>query len=506
MILTQIRDILLSYKWIFLAVLLTRLAMLGYVFPDVERIYNGDSALYEQYALSLTETGEYLAPGYATIDTDPFADMIRPPGYPSVMWIIYAIFGSNRGPWMMAFISGLMSLCTLALLILFIHLLGLHHAREALWIFVVDPVWIMYSKEILTEPFFVPLILAGLYFGVIALSRLTDQNLIGDGELSIHRYGIHQLMVLAGLFFGLATLFKPITLYAPLAGTGLILILYVIHALNHRKLIKNPRVMVIGAENQTERDWLVQNFKMWSIAAILFFFTAQSLIFTWQYRNYLQHNTITFTSIQAENMMTGHAAFVLAQVEGITHLEAQKSIRTRFNEVHPGHGSYTFTELSAAKSEIATEILAGHKVVYFGSILRGMAITLFDPGRLVTSRTFAESTSNDIGLTNSIAKDGIVGTLKTLFNEQPGMSLFLFTHLIYSVLIFVLSVVGYYFLCKRYPIVGIITGCFFLYLWVLGGPSGYARFRMYLSPFMILFITLLPFGWYKTMYKRFKIN
>ena len=264
--------------------------------------------------------------------------------------------------------------------------------------------------------------------------------------------------------------------------------------------------MVIGAENQTERDWLVQNFKMWSIAAILFFFTAQSLIFTWQYRNYLQHNTITFTSIQAENMMTGHAAFVLAQVEGITHLEAQKSIRTRFNEVHPGHGSYTFTELSAAKSEIATEILAGHKVVYFGSILRGMAITLFDPGRLVTSRTFAESTSNDIGLTNSISKDGIVGTIKTLFNEQSGMSLFLFTHLIYSVLIFVLSVVGYYFLCKRYPIVGIITGCFFLYLWVLGGPSGYARFRMYLSPFMILFITLLPFGWYKTMYKRFKIN
>ena len=506
MIFTQIRDIVLNYKWIFLAVFLTRLAMLVYVFPDTERIYNGDSSLYEQYALSLNETGEYLAPGYATIDSDPFADMIRPPGYPSVMWIIYAVFGSNWGPWMMAFLSGLMSLCTLTLLILFIHLFGLHHARVALWIFVVDPVWIMYSKEILTEPFFVPLILAGLYFGIIALSRLTDQNLIGDGELTIHQYGIQQLMVLSGLFFGLATLFKPITLYAPLAGFLLILILFLIHIFRHRKQINNPRVMVIDADTQTEREWLIQNSKIWLTAAILFLLTAQSLIFTWQYRNYLQHNTIAFTSIQSENMMTGHAAFVMAQVEGLTHLEAQQLIRTRFNEVHPEQGRYTFTELSAAKSEIASEILTDNKMVYLGSIFRGMAITLFDPGRLVTSRTFAESTSTEIGLTNSIAKDGVVGTLKKLFDEQPGMSLFLLVHLIYLVLIFGLSVVGVYYLCKKYPVPAIVLGCFFLYLWVLGGPSGYARFRMYLSPFMILFITFLPYSWYHTMHKKIKIN
>ena len=480
--------------------------MLVYVFPESERIYNGDSALYEQYALSLLDTGEFLAPGYATIDSDPYADMIRPPGYPSVMWIIYAVFGSNWGPWMMAFLSGLMSLCTLSLLILFIHLFGLYHAKAALWIFVIDPVWIMYSKEILTEPYFVPLILAGLYFGIIALARLSNEDLPGDGELDIHRYGVHQMMVLSGLFFGLATLFKPITLYAPIAGTALILILFLIYVFKHRNRIKDPKVMIIDADNQSEREWFIQNSKLWLTAAVLFLLTAQSLIYTWQYRNYLQHDTYAFTSIQAENMMTGHGAFVLAQVEGITHLEAQQLIRDRFNEVHPNHGTYTFSELSSAKSEIASEILSNHKVVYLGSILRGMAITLFDPGRLVTARTFSESTSTEIGLTNTIAKDGIMGAIKTLVTQQPAMSTFMVIHLLYLLFIFGLTIVGFYHLCKKYPVVGVILGCFFLYLWVLGGPSGYARFRMYLSPFMILFITLLPFGWYHTMHKRFKTN
>src|SRR5690606_16094996 len=122
-------------------------------------------------------------------------------------------------------------------------------------IFVFDPAWIMYSKEILTEPFFVPLILAGLYFGIIALARLSNEDLPGDGELNIHRYGVHQLMVLSGLFFGLATLFKPITLYAPIAGTVLILILFLINVLKHRNRIKDPKVMIIDADNQSEREW-----------------------------------------------------------------------------------------------------------------------------------------------------------------------------------------------------------------------------------------------------------
>src|SRR5690554_6730938 len=134
---TSIRDILFPYKWLFLAVFITRLALLLYVFPDTQRIYNGDSALYEQYALSILKTGEYLAHGYASSDTDPFADMIRPPGYPGVMWTVYALFGQNAGPWMMAFLSGLMTLFTLICLILFIHLLGVQHAKWTLWLLVV---------------------------------------------------------------------------------------------------------------------------------------------------------------------------------------------------------------------------------------------------------------------------------------------------------------------------------------------------------------------------------
>ena len=58
-------------------------------------MFNGDSALYEQYALSMLETGEYLAPGYGSADTDPMADMIRPPGYPLLIAAVYAVFGTG---------------------------------------------------------------------------------------------------------------------------------------------------------------------------------------------------------------------------------------------------------------------------------------------------------------------------------------------------------------------------------------------------------------------------
>jgi 4-amino-4-deoxy-L-arabinose transferase-like glycosyltransferase len=103
-------QILRTYRTLFLLVLLTRLGMVWYVYPDVERIYNGDSHLYEQYAMSMLETGTYLADGYGTAGSDPFADMIRPPGLPVVIALVYGVFGVVVGPWVVSILSALMSL------------------------------------------------------------------------------------------------------------------------------------------------------------------------------------------------------------------------------------------------------------------------------------------------------------------------------------------------------------------------------------------------------------
>lgn len=473
--------ILRTYRYLFLLVLVSRLGMVWFTYPDVERIYNGDSHLYEQYAMSMLDTGSYLSDGYGTKSSDPFADMIRPPGLPVVVYLVYSVFGPVVGPWAVSVLSALMSLVVLYLMLVFFRLVGLDNRWPVLIIFVLDPVWVMYSKEILTETFFVPLLLGAIMSGYIAIIKLLETWVPeSDGYLSKYLPGLSNhplweranplvLMILAGSLMGLSTLFKPITFYAPWAGVMLFLGIF----FTSMRTMRLPVDMVKSI--------------------VLFFIAAQVFIFGWQFRNYTQHNSLAFTSIQAENMMTGHAAFVLARAENLTHHEAQQRIREKFREEHPEHGDYTFDKLSEAKSGIAAEILFEHTWIYTFSILRGMAISLMDPGRLVVSRTFGDGDRAEIGLTNTIARDGIGGTVNRLFAENPGMVVFMVIHLFYLGLVVLLSVVGFTLMVRRHPIAALSIGLMFLYLLVLGGPSGYARFRMYLLPWMLIFMAYVDF-------------
>lgn len=537
------RDFLFRYKWVIAALLVTRLGMVAYVYPDAGRLFNGDSWLYEQYGVSLLETGSYLAPGYGKwmgydsegnvvgetlFGYDPFADMIRPPGLPVVVAMVYGVFGMSAGVWVLSILTALLSVITLWMLTLFLRLFRLDHIDWILWVFVFDPIWIMYSKEILTEPFFVPLVLGGLYLGCIGICRLYV-----DRDCRLHfptsRWASSSPIVLigsAGLLFGTATLFKPITLYAPLAGSIFLLILLVVHL----------RSEFSTARNGTSSQFInLAGLKSGGLAVLVFYLSASALIWAWQYRNYQHHGSFVFTSIQAENLMTGHAAFVLAHAENLSHTQAQDSIRVMYNQRHPSHGDYDFDRMSEAKQEIASEILSGHTRLYAWAIVRGMAITMMDPGRLVVTRTFAAGDqsskenfkdnhdwttdykvtgdqslkedpvstsssekrgSHEIGLTDIVARDGVLGALQHLIRTQPELTLFMIVHLFYLGMIFILASIGLVQFIKKYPVPAALIVSFFLYLWVLGGPSGYARFRMYLLPMMLLFMAFVPVGSY----------
>lgn len=518
----SLRDFFVRYKWIIAALLVTRLGMVIYVYPDVDRLYNGDSWLYEQYGLSLLETGEYLSPGYGKwigydrdgvsvsetlFGYDPFADMIRPPGLPAVIALVYGIFGSTTGLWVLSTLSALMSVLSLWLITRLLGLFRSDHGDWLLWIFVVDPAWILYSKEILTEPFFVPLMLGGLYLGCMGVCRLYERWKCGlyPSTTGFTTYPPILLIGIAGLLFGIATLFKPIMLYVPLAGSIFLSITMLLYAFEGNRFER--------AKVSSHRTGVLAGLKSGVLAVIVFFMSASVLIWAWQYRNYVQHGSFVFTSIQAENLMTGHAAFVLAQSEGLTHTQAQDSIRILYNLRHPDHGSYNFRHMSQAKQEIASEILHSKKGLYMWSILRGMAITMMDPGRLVVTRTFethgmsvdektdlASSSSKpgdrSIGLTDIVARDGVIGAVKTLFQTQPQLTLFMLIHMIYLGVLFILAMVGMIAFLKKYPLPAALITCLFVYLWVLGGPSGYARFRLYLLPIMLVYIAFVPVGGY----------
>ena len=539
--------------------MLTRIILAILIYPDTTKLYNGDSALYEQYAFSMLETGHYLAPGYGSASVNPYADMIRPPGLPLVLASVYGVFGPNAGPWVMIAINTLGILALLWLMLTLLQLMQLQRFWPLLFILVLDPAWMLYSKEILTEPFFTPLLLLSVMLALVGTAKLTSREYVFgvSGGTSIHPRWLsrfHPLVyfALAGAALGLATWFKPITLYAPWAAVILLLLvgfLFKRRAVNatdatgsdsdgnhsnemsdgsfvdvagdvrnksvseaedvvHNQGIyaeddvQNQGIYVEGvvqhqgiydenasqnvAESASEKASSVPRFSSMVLAAVVFLIASQAFIFGWQMRNYVHHQTFAYTSIAAENMMTGHAAFVLAASERITHLEAQSRIREMYADRWPDRTEMSFSDQNEAKLTIAREIIGENRGLYAKSILRGMAITLMDPGRLVYARTFRDADVTQIGFTNIIASEGVLGAVRRVLEEDPLMAGYMVGYMLMLGLFSLLTLYGTWMLLRKYPLVAATLICVILYVLVLGGPNGYARFRLYIMPFMLL--------------------
>jgi len=473
---------------VLIAVVLASRLLLGLlVWPDTHRLYNGDSPLYEQYALSMLETGRYLSPGYGSADTNPFADMIRPPGYPLLLAAVYGVMGPAAGPWVLFGLNTLALCGVLALLLGLLRRLKLDRAWPMLLVIALDPAWWMYSKELVPEPWFVLLLTASVLAVYVGVQRAVAgghpaevsglqrsgaalptegaygvQRAVARDEFPglLDRLPVWSLFLLGGLALGLATWLKPITLYAPwLALPALTVALWYLGAGKRRSLALSA----------------------------LYLAGAMVFIFSWQLRNYQQHGSLAYTSIAAENMLTGHAAFVLAAREGITHLEAQQRIRDAYARRYGGTPQLeTFAGEEEAKRTLAREILAENRLLYVRTIVRGMVVTLMDPGRLVFTRTFREPDNAQIGLTNTLSREGLLGTVRILLREDPVLVVYAVAYMLFLGVFAMGSLVGTWWLGRRYPLLVLMLVAAVLYLWILGGPSGYARFRLYLMPFMVV--------------------
>ncbi len=207
----------------------------------------------------------------------------------------------------------------------------------------------------------------------------------------------------------------------------------------------------------------------------------------WAVRNQIVHGTLSFTSIQNDNLLFAHGGFVRAEVEGETLLEAQEELDTLLTARLAG-GPRTFAAVNAEKARLARAVLAAHPLVYAGSILRGVAVTIFDPGRLVFNRTLTTEDTRAIGLTNTVARDGILGTVRALAARSPVTVGVLGAYSVFLAAVFAVAVCGILPLARAQPaafwLLLLVAG----YLLALGGPNGYARFRLYVFPVELVFL------------------
>jgi hypothetical protein len=397
---------------LFTLFLASRLAIGAWALMEPEtRMVNGDSALYMELGRQLLEEGRY--DGY-----------VRPPGYPALIAAVYAVFGT--GWWGYA---GLLLVNLAGGVALWFGMLRLGrgaHGGTPLLIF--DLAWLLFSKEILTEAVFTPLIV----WMVVLVSNASH------GGPSVAR---------GAALLGLATLLKPITFYLP---------------------------------------WVLVPYFLWrkwpAGRIAVFVLISAGIPFLWQVRNYAAHGTFAYTSIASENLMTGHAAFTLAAAEGLTHGQAIDSVRTLFwtDVADPAALEADVDAFNARKAAVARRILADHPATYAVQIAKGMVSTLFDPGREVWERTFGAGTPA-IGITETIARDGLASAAWRILTDHPYLVLYvLFLAAVYGWALWRLPSAW-----KADPALTALLLLLVAYFLVLGGPIGYARFRLYVLPLVV---------------------
>ena len=432
-----------------------RLLLIGAVASAPEKMLMGDSLGYEGLALGLLEHGHY-EDAYG----NPSAALSRPPGYPALIAATYAVTGPRLVAPVLWNVAGT-ALTYLALLAL-LRRLGVQ--RPSRWVgaaFVLDLAWLLYSKELVAEPVFTPLLLGALLLAIDGARAPTARLALA-------------CCVGAGMTLGLAALVKPIALYLPLvvapwvAGVAW-------RAAGAQRGLAGGLVLLVGA-TLFVGPWVAYSAERWGAP--------------------------TFTRLQNDNLLFGHAAFVEADRLGLTHLEAKQLLFDRLQDrlgarLGPDAPPVDPARLDAAKGMLAREVLAGAPLLYVRALLRGAAATFLDPGRLVLARTLGGDT--EIGLTNTLAREGLVGTVRHVFGQAPAMVLVMGAYGLFLATVLALALAGLPGAFRADAATALLLFLAAAYLVALGGPHGYARFRLYVFPFELAAlhfgVSALRVGW-----------
>jgi hypothetical protein len=433
-----LRTRLARFDWAVLAVLvLSRLALLAVDAPHRAEIGRGELPYYEGIYPGLAEqlvtTGRYVYP-----PQEPDSDLRRPPGYPLVLAATYLVVGT--GPSVAVLLWNVVGVVVLYLgLLRLLAAAGLRGRRAAAAVFAADLAWLLYTKEVTTEPVYTPFLVWGVV-GLLNAARATGVR------------PAVQAAAVSGALLGTSALLKPVSLYLP--------------------------VVVVPFLLAARRD-------VWPALALAAAFAL--CVGPWYVRNLVVHDALSYTSIQNDNLLFAHGAFVWADLHGLTHLDAQTQLDAELTRRLAGRPA-TYAVQNAAKAQLAREVLGRHPLLYARAVVRGVAITLFDPGRLVFNRTFPTEDTRGIGLLNIVARDGVWGAFRALLAKSPLMVISLVLYIAFLAAVAAGAAAGVVPLLRAQPTAFWLLFLVTAYLLAIGGPNGYARFRLYVFPFELVFL------------------
>ncbi len=394
---------------------------------------NGDTAGYWQLAQNLVDHGVFSrSPGIPLVP-----DAFRTPGYPAFLALFYA---AGLGWTAVALVQSALSCATILLLV---QLLGRWFDRKvvvaAAWLVAVDPESVLYAATVAPATLVTFLLLAAVL-----------------GAASGRR---SEWAVLAGLLSGLAALVKPMALYFPAWLAGICL-------LDRRR---------------TRRGW----------RAGLVLLAAALVVSPWFLRNQRVFGVWRFTSIQGFNLLYYNAAALESAERGITVSDAQDSLAAELGRRNPGLAQANELERARAMERLAVRKILSHPLRYTLLHLRGVPTSLLDPGRIDWAR--ALRLPNPARGFFDILSVSSPSELWRFLKQLPWVQVGIFAAVgLFLLGTTFLSLVGIWVLAGGKGLLGVrerTAGWLWLvgplvYLWLIVGPVGWARFRVPMWPYV----------------------
>jgi 4-amino-4-deoxy-L-arabinose transferase-like glycosyltransferase len=441
----------LSLCLLLLVVLAVRFAVLSGVHDShPSRALAQDSKAYDRLALSVLHRGAFASSNNG-VETP---EVLRTPGYPVFIAAIYAAFGEDK--FRVLAVQVILSVLTLVPLYWIGAMIWSQEAGlVAALLYSLDYISLLASQMLLTDSLYVFALVSALSLGVAAM--------LVERRTSV-------LLVLFGLTLALTTLIRPVSYYLIVPVLVGFACVYGYRsgwkrALRTASLIFLPWLLVVGG---------------------------------WQVRNQVVADTLQVSLIQGTNLMRYRGAYIIAQRDGLDLLEARKVFQ---NEV-PDLQSMTAVEKNAAFTGKTLQLMREHPKFALSGQIEGTAQLLLVPGEAEVLRYLGFEAPYSGVAGDLLRLDRHEFTQKWLVDNPAYLIMFLLA-LAYLFVLYAGSGVAVVKLIRKggahLSAEIFLIGVALYFIIVSGGPEGYPRLRMPVTPILALFAAA---GWLHLLQRR----
>jgi len=446
------RPWLMSLSVLLLVLLAVRMTLLTSVYESHPmNLVAQDSESYDRLARSILHDGRFAK----EVSGVERPDVIRTPGYPFYIASAYALFGVDTF-WPLAIQVVLSVLTLIPLYWMGAMIWSQETGFTAALLYALDYISLLASQMLLTDSLYVFTLVSALSLGVAAL--LKDRR-------------IRWLLLCFGTLLAVATLIRPVSYYliAPvLLGFGFVYLKKSgwKKAAGHTLLIALPWLLIVGG---------------------------------WQARNYAVADTTELSAIKGINLMRYRGAYIIAKRDGISMQEAQEVFR---NEI-PGLQNMSDSEKSAAYTDKAVDLIKAHPGHAVSAQVQGTVQLLLVPGEGDVLRFLGFESPPSGGVAGSLLRlPGKEFVQKWIIDNPLYLAAFVLAFFYLVVLYAGCGVSLINLAQKKDPHVSaqvFLAGVTLYFIVISGGPEGYPRLRMPITPLVALFAAS---GWLYLLGRR----